>query len=181
MAASNFGDILRRWEQDRREGGTNQKRSTNREHSTGQEPGTMGESGMRKPRTHRIMEEYLADNPPVVKEGSESGPEDSQEHRRPGSVHAKRLPIDDTLDLHGLTRAEAERRTDRFIREAQRRGHQKVLVVYGKGLHSREGAVLRRAIQRLLQDHPLTGAMGTPERKDGGTGAAWVRIRPPSR
>ena len=156
MAGSDFGDILRRWE----------------DHQRGRSRG--------KPRSQRMLEQYLMDKPPASKEDAESAGDEHSERERAGSVHAKRLPVDADIDLHGLTRAEAESRTDRFIREAHRKGYRKVLVVYGKGLHSREGAVLRKAIHRLLQDHPLTGAMGTPDRKDGGTGAAWVRIRPPS-
>ncbi len=163
MSASDFGDILKQWDQA-------QKKRAGRKH-----------------RTHKALETFLEQHPPPADMDKDEDQRDSGERaeidatggRAP--VAPKRLPIQDTLDLHGLTRAEAEKRTDGFVRQAARRGLRKVLVIYGKGLHSREGAVLRRAIHRLLQDHPLTGAMGTPERRDGGTGAVWVVIRQRSR
>jgi DNA-nicking Smr family endonuclease len=163
VSTSDFGDILKQWDDA-------QKKRTDRTH-----------------RTHKALETFLERHPPPDDVDKD---EDQRESGKRAEIdvngdHApaapKRLPIEDTLDLHGLTRADAEKRTDGFLQEAARRGMRKVLVIYGKGLHSREGAVLRRAIHRLLQDHPLTGAMGTPDRRDGGTGAVWVMIRQRSR
>ena len=151
MSGSSFGDILSQWDRQQ------QKRSSKR------------------PRAHRALEEFLDEHPPPV----DLDPERNGVVGR--SVAPKDLPIEDTLDLHGMTRAEAEARTESFIQDASRRGLGKVLVIYGKGLHSRDGAVLRSSIHRMLQDHALTGAMGTPDRRDGGSGAVWVVIRQRSR
>jgi len=152
MSESDFGDVLKQWESSRRR--------RNRSSSA-----------------RAAMEAYLAAHPPRPESDDESEPADDRAAR----LSPKRLPIEERLDLHGLTREEAERRTDAFIRQAARRGLKKVLVIYGKGLHSREGGVLRSAVHRLLQDHPLTGSMGTPGRREGGTGAVWVVIRQRSR
>ncbi|MFP4483466.1 MAG: Smr/MutS family protein [Spirochaetota bacterium] len=163
MTPYDFGEILRQWDQEHR------KRPNH--HNV----------------TRKALESFLEQHPPPADVDKEETAGDSgnrpevDAHGGPPHPAPKRLPIEDTLDLHGLTRPEAERRTDSFIREAARRGFRKVLVIYGKGLHSPQGAVLRRAIHRLLQDHPLTGAMGTPERRDGGTGAVWVMVRQRSR
>lgn len=160
MSGSSFGDILSQWDQQQR------KQSTKR------------------PRAHRALEEFLDEHPPSVEVDPSRDHRDVVDARADtagGPGAPKKLPIEDTLDLHGMTRVEAEARTDSFVREASHRGLSKVLVVYGKGHHSRDGAVLRSAIHRLLQDHPLTGAMGTPDRRDGGSGAVWVVIRQRSR
>lgn len=152
MSESDFGDILKQWEASRR------RRNNSRSDQS-------------------AMEAFLAANPPRPESEYEAEATDDGAPR----LSPKRLPIEDRLDLHGLTREEAERRTDAFIRQAAKRGRRKVLVIYGKGLHSREGGVLRSAVHRLLQDHPLTGSMGTPGRREGGSGAVWVVVRQRSR
>ncbi|NBC28482.1 MAG: hypothetical protein GVY29_00645 [Spirochaetes bacterium] len=159
MSGSSFGDILSQWDRQQ------QKQSSKR------------------PRAHRALEESLNEDPPPVNLDPErdGAGRSSSRGAGSGSVAPKNLPIQDTLDLHGMTRAEAEARTESFIQDASHRGLGKVLVIYGKGLHSRDGAVLRSSIHRMLQDHPLTGAMGTPDRRDGGSGAVWVVIRQRSR
>lgn len=103
----------------------------------------------------------------------------SSRGREPVSPRA--LPIDDEIDLHGMTAEEARAATGRFIEASLAAGHRKVLVVHGKGLHSQNGGVLKAEVRRFLERHPDTGAMGTPKRHDGGSGALWVVLRQRSR
>lgn len=173
MSESDFGDILKQWESSRRR----RNSSRGEERSTAGTEGAGGAENAERTRARAAMEAYLAANPPQP----ESEYESPQGEDGGARLSPKRLPIEARLDLHGLTREEAERRTDAFIRQAAKTGRRKVLVIYGKGLHSREGGVLRGAIHRLLQDHPLTGSMGTPGRREGGTGAVWVVVRQRSR
>jgi DNA-nicking Smr family endonuclease len=82
------------------------------------------------------------------------------------------------LDLHGLTRDEALNRTRAFLGHAARQGWPVVLIVTGKGLHSSDGPVLRRAVERLLDDaRDLVLEWGVAPRRYGGAGALVVFVR----
>ena len=43
------------------------------------------------------------------------------------------MPIDATLDLHGMTQSKAKPRLKRFLKTEQQLGHKVVLVITGKG------------------------------------------------
>lgn len=100
-----------------------------------------------------------------------------------------RLPIDDRIDLHGLTQAEAHAVLRRFLRDAQRRGSRVVLIVTGKGrpdthhhhhdLH-RERGVLRRIVPKWLNLPELRDVVLSVDEAHlahGGEGALYVRLR----
>jgi DNA-nicking Smr family endonuclease len=103
--------------------------------------------------------------------------EETQEIR----VHPRRLPIDDTLDIHGLIVEEATLLLDAFIDKGLREGHTKLMVVHGKGNHSEEEPVLSKAIRELLEADARVGTFGHPERSLGGRGATWFIVRYRSR
>lgn len=64
--------------------------------------------------------------------------------------------VDDTLDLHGFTTAEARARLDAYFRGArQKRPGQLVHVITGKGRNSAGGPVLKPAIRSLLRSGAL--------------------------
>lgn len=108
--------------------------------------------------------------------------DDGDEYEGPSEpIPARQLPIESEIDLHGLTVSEAQRRVDHFLRESLTRGLKKVLIIHGKGKHSTEGGKLKSAVLRYLEQHPLAGATGEPNRKLGGSGAVWVRVRQRSR
>ena len=88
------------------------------------------------------------------------------------------LPPQAELDLHGLSAPEAETAIEAFVRDARARGLSKVLLIHGKGNHSPGQPVLERVVRNFLEKCPHTGAFGTADRKRGGQGATWVRIRP---
>lgn len=81
------------------------------------------------------------------------------------------------LDLHGLKIGEAYEAIDVFLDESVKSGIRKVLIIHGKGNHSSSGPVLRDAVTRYLQNHPLAGEIGVPDKSDGGSGATWVLVR----
>ena len=83
-----------------------------------------------------------------------------------------------TLDLHGLTRDEALARSRAYLAHAARQGWPVVLLVTGKGLHSQEGPVLRREVERLLAAaHDLVLEWGVAPRRHGGSGALAVFLK----
>jgi hypothetical protein len=81
------------------------------------------------------------------------------------------------LDLHGLTADEARGRAEGWLRARAAAGERTVVVVTGRGTHSRGAPVLRPEIELLLRD--LRGStVDTFELTDGG-GGFRVRLRPP--
>ncbi len=96
------------------------------------------------------------------------------------SLEDPRLEVDAEYDLHGLTAHEAEREVLIFVREQQRIGNRWVLVIVGKGLHSRDGkGTLREHIIGALSSREPARyvlAFRTAPRHLGGSGALAVRL-----
>ncbi len=109
------------------------------------------------------------------------------ERRYRKKVAAGRIDIDDALDLHGLTQAEAHGALVGFLLRAQAHGARLVLVVTGKGgpnrrpvEHGGEIGVLRRAVPHWLRDKVLRAiVIGFEEAAQGhgGAGALYIRLR----
>jgi DNA-nicking Smr family endonuclease len=60
-------------------------------------------------------------------------------------------PPQEHIDLHGCTAAEAEIRTENFLTRALRNHLKTVMVITGKGIHSKEGPVLKDVIETRLK------------------------------
>ena len=88
------------------------------------------------------------------------------------------LPIDRTIDLHGLTQQRAHEALDRFMAEAVKAGLRMLLVVTGKG---RQGeGVLRRQVPEWLRGGPYAGRilrLANARLPHGGDGALYVLLR----
>lgn len=54
------------------------------------------------------------------------------------------------LDLHQMTRLEAEQAVKDFLEASQAAGHNLVRIVTGKGIHSQAGSVLKEAVRVFL-------------------------------
>jgi DNA-nicking Smr family endonuclease len=90
------------------------------------------------------------------------------------------LKPQDEIDLHGLTVDEATEKVRFFLQNSIYQGLQVVIVITGKGLHSNNGPVLRRSIEKLLGQ--LSGQVvewGVAPRRYGGDGAFVVFLRRP--
>ncbi|HUD89537.1 MAG TPA: Smr/MutS family protein [Xanthobacteraceae bacterium] len=101
-----------------------------------------------------------------------------------------REPIDDRIDLHGMTQSQAHAALLRFLRRAQAAGARTVLVVTGKGsgqasdrgAHdaASERGVLRRQVPLWLalpEFRPLVVGFDAAHVGHGGQGALYVRLR----
>ena len=89
-----------------------------------------------------------------------------------------RLPIEATLDLHGLTQRAAFDRLCDFIAGAESAGKRCVLVITGKGLSS--GGVLRDQVPRWLNLAPNRArvlAFDYARQHHGGAGALYVLLK----
>ena len=82
------------------------------------------------------------------------------------------IPIEDEIDLHGMTVDEAIPRVDKFLDAAYRAGLYRVWVIHGKGT-----GVLRREIKHHLRQHPLVNSCRSAESNSGGMGATQVELR----
>jgi DNA-nicking Smr family endonuclease len=99
-----------------------------------------------------------------------------------------RSAIDQSIDLHGMTQAQAHQALRGFLHHAQGRGDRLVLVVTGKGApkgraiepNDFEPGVLRRSVPHWLQAPDMRAiVLGYEEagRAHGGSGALYVRLR----
>ena len=85
------------------------------------------------------------------------------------------------LDLHGMLKDEAKAAVERFLKDARGAGKRCVLLVHGRGLHSKDQLpVLKEALKRWLSTarfgrHVLAFATARPQ--DGGGGALYVLLR----
>jgi DNA-nicking Smr family endonuclease len=89
------------------------------------------------------------------------------------------------VDLHGLTRDEAKGAVERFLRDARTAGKRCVLVVHGRGMHSKDQVpVLKEALRTWLSTNRFSRhvlAFATARPVDGGGGAVYVLLRRPGR
>jgi DNA-nicking Smr family endonuclease len=92
--------------------------------------------------------------------------------------------IDATLDLHGMTQAEAHAELVRFLRAARAYDARLVLVITGKGARDGDYAagrgVLRRQVPLWLKSRELRDyviGFDAAHAAHGGDGALYVRVR----
>ena len=90
----------------------------------------------------------------------------------------RKLHPEAEIDLHGKTIDESETLLSMFIKESSGRGLRKVLIIHGKGNHSQSGPVLGLWVKHFLESSSLCGETGHPDKRDGGTGATWVILKP---
>ena len=91
------------------------------------------------------------------------------------------FPIQDYIDLHGMTRQEAETEVREFLLESHRLGLRCVLIVHGRGLNSPASLpVLKEGLPLWLNRGPvkkIVTAFSTAKPYDGGTGAIYVLLK----
>ena len=128
-----------------------------------------------------VLEESLQDNP----ERSDLESDDEMTFRRDNvspvtvrRLRRGRFRIDQEIDLHGLTRAEARATLLEFIAEESQHGSRCVRVIHGKGLRSgHRGPVLKQSVNRWLRRLDNVLAFTPARRVDGGSGALYVLLR----
>lgn len=91
------------------------------------------------------------------------------------------LPIQDHIDLHGLTKKDAETAVRNFLIKSRKRGLRCVLIVHGRGLNSPDSVpVLKDRLPVWLNRGParkIVLAFASARPYDGGTGAIYVLLR----
>ena len=99
-----------------------------------------------------------------------------------------RVPIDGTLDLHGMRQDEAYAALSRFLSARSARGDRTILVITGKGLKKVNGdptTIVERGVLRTMlpiwlnspELIPLVAGWDQSAQGHGGEGAWYVRLR----
>ena len=99
--------------------------------------------------------------------------------KRQKTINELRLMMpESTLDLHGMTSAEAESAIRSFISDALDAGIEKVAIIHGKGLHSADGVgILRDVSINVLKELSCCREMCAAKPAYGGQGVLWVILR----
>jgi len=88
------------------------------------------------------------------------------------------FPIEDELDLHGLTQLAAREQLAHFLDSNRAAGRRCVRIIHGKGLRSGgRGPILKLAVDSWLRRHLDVMAFISARPIDGGTGAVCVLLR----
>ena len=99
-----------------------------------------------------------------------------------------RVPIDGTLDLHGMRQDEAYAALTRYLRARSARGDRTILVITGKGLKKLNGdptTIVERGVLRTMlpiwlnspELSPLVAGWDQSAQGHGGEGAWYVRLK----
>lgn len=88
------------------------------------------------------------------------------------------IPVEDELDLHGLTQTAARDQLARFLEFNRDAGRRCVRIIHGKGYRSgARGPILKIAVDLWLRRHTDVMAFTSAKAIDGGTGAVYVLLR----
>jgi DNA-nicking Smr family endonuclease len=88
------------------------------------------------------------------------------------------VPIEDALDLHGLSQTAAREQLAEFLEYSRAAGRRCVRIIHGKGYRSgARGPVLKMAVDLWLRRHLDVMAFTSARAIDGGTGAVYVLLR----
>lgn len=89
-------------------------------------------------------------------------------------------PVEQILDLHGLTVAQARLELSRFLAECAAAGIRHAIIIHGKGYRSKDKPVIKPMVNRWLREVDNVLAFHTAQPKDGGSGAVYVLFRKPA-
>jgi len=107
----------------------------------------------------------------------EENPEEDKIERRGRLLRKK---PDAAIDLHGLNKDDAWDTLNDFFSRSLVLGHEKILIIHGKGNHSNgesEG-VLKEISRKFIEHCPYAGESGSSSNSTGGSGATWVLLKP---
>ncbi len=92
--------------------------------------------------------------------------------------YISQMKCDSRIDLHGLTRDEAWACLDAFVGDCERRGFKKIMIVHGKGIHTKgTDPVLGEMVRKFIEVDKRLGTSGHPESNQGGKGSTWVILK----
>jgi len=136
---------------------------------------------MRRRDERAALEESWADIPPddIADELSEqmtyAHPQVTKKIQR--ELRRGKLAVQEYIDLHGMTVAEAVLELRQFIAACSKNRLRCVRIVTGKGLGSKDGPKIRPKVMKWLQLCDEVVAYAPAPQHDGGSGALYVLLR----
>ncbi len=82
--------------------------------------------------------------------------------------------IEAELDLHGLTKEESKNKTLTFLVSCKKNKFKTVQIITGKGIHSKNGSILKPFIENLLKKEGYF--FETAKINEGGSGAIKIKL-----
>lgn len=151
---------------------------------------TQNSAQIQQPRPRAVPKQHLADEQKVLDDmlSDDLHPEDFEtgeslyfaqtglQHTVLRKLKRGQYRMDDELDLHGYTRAEARQTLVAFLQYARQQGYQCVRIIHGKG-RSDTGPVLKAAMNKWLRQRSEVLAFSSARPEHGGTGALYVLLR----
>lgn len=95
-------------------------------------------------------------------------------------LHRGEFTVQDHLDLHGLSLADAQGQFHAFMKHAIQRRRRAVLIVHGRGLSSPGQPVIKRHVVKWVNSRkwrPWIVAYASARLCDGGAGATYLLLR----
>lgn len=100
------------------------------------------------------------------------------QHKVQKKLRRGEFPIEDELDLHGYTVAEAKAALQDFFHECKRNNIRYIRIIHGKGYRSEQNIpVLKTHVAYWLPQYPDVMAFSSAQARDGGTGALYVILK----
>ena len=96
-----------------------------------------------------------------------------------GKLRKGQWPVQAYLDLHGMQRDQARRALADFLKRSKLARLRSVCIIHGKGINSRQPAVLPRKVRSWLSQSELVQAFCPANPHDGGSGALHVLLITP--
>lgn len=89
-------------------------------------------------------------------------------------------PVEDLLDLHGLTVNQARKELLKFLDDCVTAGIRHIIIVHGKGFRSKDKPIIKAMVNRWLRAVDNVLAFHSAQPKDGGSGAVYVLLKKPA-
>ena len=187
-----FGDILNQWENQQRDSVKKQKESGKNQvshkkaNAPAREEKLIAQAKKEAAEGYNVLKErekhinptelWLRRYGTVDKDKmAEEDEEREKFHRR---SYIAEMRCDSRIDLHGLTRDEAWNRLEAFVSECERAGYKKIMIVHGKGIHTKgTDPVLGEMVRKFIEIDKRLGTSGHPESNQGGKGSTWVILK----
>lgn len=113
---------------------------------------------------------------PIAAEARVEFHRDGMQLRQWQNLKQGRIPWQQAVDLHGVTRSEALRAVDQLIRQAQEDQENCLRIVHGKG-HGSDGITIKAELNHWLRRNEQVLAFCSALPADGGAGALYVLLR----
>ena len=176
MASQSFADILNQWDNYQKNKSSKVSRHTKNTKHVATKPNATTKNFS---DIYNEWESSHNERDAILRRANEEANEESsRKNRQPTINEIRKMKAQSELDLHEMRLEDAIQATNSFIETSYRSGLRKIMVVTGKGIHSKNGeAVLRPVIEKFCRQHSLVREVSVPKAAQGGSGALYVILK----